>query len=148
VLAGQSPGVRDFLLRTAVLQRLSGPLCDAVTGRSGSARMPERIERDNLFLMPLDTMREWYRYHLLFGELLRHELQRSQPDLLANLHRRAYEWYRAEGVIPDAIEHAAAAGGRRSCSGPSAAGEAPSRPVTHAPVRGRRPHASVSPGTA
>jgi LuxR family maltose regulon positive regulatory protein len=110
VLAGQSPETRDFLLRTAVLQRLCGPLCDALTERDDSAPMLERIERDNLFLLPLDTTREWYRYHLLFGELLRYELQRSHPDWVADLHRRAHDWYRAQGAIPDAIEHAAAAG--------------------------------------
>jgi LuxR family maltose regulon positive regulatory protein len=110
VLAGQSPDLRAFLLETAVLQRLCGPLCDAVTGRRDSAEVLERIERDNLFVLPLDTTREWYRYHLLFGELLRHELQRSHPERVAALHRRAHDWYRAEGAIPDAIEHAAAAG--------------------------------------
>jgi LuxR family maltose regulon positive regulatory protein len=110
VLAGQSPETRDFLLRTAVLQRLCGPLCDALTERDDSAQVLERIERDNLFLLPLDTTREWYRYHLLFGELLRYELQRSHPEWVTDLHRRAHDWYRAQGAIPDAIEHAAAAG--------------------------------------
>ena len=111
VLAGQPPEIREFLLRTAVLGRLCGPLCDAVTGGRDSAAVLERIERDNLFLVPLDTTREWYRYHHLFGELLRHELRRSHPDWAVTLHRRAHEWHRAEGAIPDAIEHAAAAGG-------------------------------------
>jgi LuxR family transcriptional regulator, maltose regulon positive regulatory protein len=110
VLAGQPPEIRGFLLRTAILQRLCGPLCDAVTGGRGSATVLERIERDNLFLVPLDTTREWYRYHHLFAELLRHELRRSHPDWVVVLHRRAYEWYRAEGQVPDAIDHAAAAG--------------------------------------
>ena len=110
VLAGQSRDVREFLLRTAVLRRLCGRLCDAVAGRGDSAEVLARIERDNLFVLPLDTTREWYRYHLLFGELLRHELQRSHPDWVTGLHRRAHAWYRAEGAIPDAIEHAAAAG--------------------------------------
>ena len=109
-LAGQPPEIREFLLRTAVLRRLCGPLCDAVTGGRDSAAVLERIERDNLFLVPLDTTREWYRYHHLFGELLRHELRRSHPDWAVTLHRRAHEWHRAEGAIPDAIEHAAAAG--------------------------------------
>jgi LuxR family transcriptional regulator, maltose regulon positive regulatory protein len=109
VLAGQPPEIRGFLLRTAVLQRLCGPLCDAVTGGTDSAALLERIERDNLFLVPLDTTREWYRYHHLFGELLRHELRRSHPDWAVGLHRRAHEWYRAQGAIPDAIDHAAAA---------------------------------------
>jgi LuxR family maltose regulon positive regulatory protein len=110
VLAGQPQEIRGFLLRTAVLQRLCGPLCDAVTGGTDSAAMLERIERDNLFLVPLDTTREWYRYHHLFGELLLHELGRSHPDWAETLHRRAHDWYRAEGAIPDAIGHAAAAG--------------------------------------
>jgi LuxR family maltose regulon positive regulatory protein len=110
VLAGQPPGLRGFLLETSVLERLCGPLCDAVTGRGDSAELLERIERDNLFVTPLDTTREWYRYHLLFGELLHHELQRSQPERMAELHRRARDWYRAEGAIPEAIEHATAAG--------------------------------------
>jgi LuxR family transcriptional regulator, maltose regulon positive regulatory protein len=110
VLAGQPPAIRVFLLRTGILERLCGPLCDAVTDRGDSAAVLERIERDNLFLVPLDTTREWYRYHHLFGELLRHELRRSHPDLAVSLHRRAHDWYRAEGQVPDAIEHAAAAG--------------------------------------
>jgi ATP/maltotriose-dependent transcriptional regulator MalT len=110
VLAGQPPELRGFLLRTAILGRLCGPLCDALTGGTDSARLLEQIERDNLFLVPLDTTREWYRYHHLFGELLRHELRRSHPDWRVPLHRRAHQWYRAEGEIPDAVEHAAAAG--------------------------------------
>ena len=110
VLSGQPPELREFLLRTSILQRLSGPLCDAVSGRADSARLLEQVERDNLFLVPLDTTRQWYRYHHLFGELLRHELRRSHPEWVAELHRRAYRWYRAEGAVPDAIEHAAAAG--------------------------------------
>ena len=109
VLAGQPAEIRGFLLRTAVLHRLCGPLCDAVTGGTDSAAVLERIERDNLFLVPLDTTREWYRYHHLFGELLRHELGRSHPDWEVALHRRAHDWYRARGAIPDAIDHAAAA---------------------------------------
>jgi LuxR family transcriptional regulator, maltose regulon positive regulatory protein len=110
VLAGQPPEIHSFLLRTAVLQRLCGPLCDAVTGGTDSAAVLERIERDNLFLVPLDTTRQWYRYHHLFGELLRHELERLHPDSVVELHRRAHDWYRAAGAIPDAIGHAAAAG--------------------------------------
>jgi LuxR family maltose regulon positive regulatory protein len=110
VLSGQPPELRDFLVRTSILQRLSGPLCDAVAGRADSARVLEHVERDNLFLVPLDTTREWYRYHHLFGELLRHELRRSHAEWAAGLHRAAYRWYRAAGAIPDAIEHAAAAG--------------------------------------
>jgi LuxR family maltose regulon positive regulatory protein len=110
VLEAQPAEVRTFLLRTSVLERLSGPLCDAVTGAKGSARTLRELERANLFLTPLDTRRHWYRYHQLLGDLLRHELQRSEPDLLPILHRRASAWYGAEGSTSDAIHHATAAG--------------------------------------
>ena len=83
VLDGLPAEIRAFLLRTSVLDRLSGPLCDAVTGGSGSQRILEEMERANLFLVRLDTRRRWYRYHQLFGELLRHELDRAEPGLAA-----------------------------------------------------------------
>ena len=79
VLEGLPAGRREFLLRTSVLGRLSGPLCDAVAGTSGSARVLAELERSNLFLVPLDNRREWYRYHHLFGELLQHELALTAP---------------------------------------------------------------------
>ncbi len=110
VLEGQTPERRDFLLRTAVLGRLSGPLCDAVAGTTGSARVLEELERSNLFLVPLDNRREWYRYHHLFGELLRHELVLARPQEIAGLHRRAAEWHLAAGTIDEAIHHSAAGG--------------------------------------
>jgi LuxR family maltose regulon positive regulatory protein len=110
VIANQPDHIRTFLVHTSILERLSGPLCDAVTGRPGSARTLEQIERANLFLVPLDTKREWYRYHHLFGQLLRHELQRTQPDLVPALHRRAAAWHRQNRLIPEAIHHAVAAG--------------------------------------
>lgn len=110
VLRGQSEDVRTFMLRTAVLDRLSGPLCDAVTGRLGSAAMLRRIERANLFLVPLDNRRRWYRYHHLFGSLLFHELEQTESDLIAELHRRASSWYREAGFVSEAIQHAIAAG--------------------------------------
>ncbi len=110
VLAGQPEELRDFLLRTSVLDRFCGPLCDALTGGVASARVLERLERENLFLVPLDRTRDWYRYHHLFGELLRHELRRTHPDAVGALHRRAYEWHRSQGFVPEAIQHAAAAG--------------------------------------
>ena len=109
VIDNQPDHIRTFLLHTSILERLSGPLCDAVAGRSGSARTLEQLERANLFLVPLDTTRKWYRYHHLFGELLRHELQRSHPELVAALHRRAAAWYRQHGLVPEAIDHAVAA---------------------------------------
>jgi LuxR family transcriptional regulator, maltose regulon positive regulatory protein len=110
VLAGQPGELREFLLRTSILERLCGPLCDAVIGGEGSAQVLDELERQNLFLVPLDRTRDWYRYHQLFGELLRHELLRSDPDSLHGLHQRAHDWYRARGLAADAIRHATAAG--------------------------------------
>jgi LuxR family transcriptional regulator, maltose regulon positive regulatory protein len=110
VLDGQPPDLRAFLLRTSILGRLSGPLCDVVLQSQMSAATLRRIERDNLFVIPLDASRHWYRYHHLFGELLRGELQRTEPGLVPALHRRAAEWFRAEGATDDAVHHLAAAG--------------------------------------
>ena len=110
VLDGQPPDLRTFLLRTSVLGRLSGPLCDALLQSQMSAATLKRIERDNLFLIPLDSSRHWYRYHHLFGELLRSELQRTEPGLVPALHRRAAAWFQAEGATDDAVHHLAAAG--------------------------------------
>ena len=110
VLDAQDPDVREFLLLTSVLERLSGPLCNAVTGRDDSDALLERIERSNLFLVPLDTRRRWFRYHHLFGELLRDQLERTRPALVRELHARAADWYAAAGEAPEAISHALAAG--------------------------------------
>jgi len=110
VLEGQPPQMRSFLLRTSVLGRLSGALCDAVLQTSGSASVLENIERENLFVVPLDMSRRWYRYHHLFAELLRTELARSEPDLVAALHRRAAAWFEAEGLVDEAVRHLVAAG--------------------------------------
>lgn len=110
VLERQTPETRTFLLRTAILDRLCGPLCDAVAGSSGSAEMLRSLERANLFLVALDGKRHWYRYHHLFGELLRHELARAEPELVRALHRRARAWFEGAGFVPEAIRHAIAAG--------------------------------------
>ena len=110
VLDGLPAQVRSFLLRTSALDRLSGPLCDAVAGGGGSQRILEQMERSNLFLVPLDSRRCWYRYHHLFAELLRHELDRAEPGLAALLHRRASAWHQAHGNVADAIGHALSAG--------------------------------------
>ena len=110
VLDGQPPAIRLFLLRTAVLERLSGPLCDAVLDTSGSAATLEQLERDNLFLIPLDSSRHWYRYHHLFGDLLRNELRRGEPALIPRLHERAAAWFRAEGLTDEAVRHLIAGG--------------------------------------
>ncbi|MGH3172702.1 MAG: hypothetical protein ACRDPF_02380, partial [Streptosporangiaceae bacterium] len=104
-----SEQMRDFLLETAVLDRLSGPLCDAVTGRGGSQALLEQVERAGLFLMPLDEVRGWWRYHQLFADLLRARLQ-EQPGRAAGLHRKAAGWFRDHGLADDAIRHALAAG--------------------------------------
>jgi LuxR family maltose regulon positive regulatory protein len=101
--------VRAFLLETSVLERLSGALCDAVTGRPGSQALLEQIEREGLFQVPLDEVRGWWRYHHLFADLLRARLE-QQPGQAAELHRRAASWYEDHGLADDAIRHAAAAG--------------------------------------
>jgi LuxR family transcriptional regulator, maltose regulon positive regulatory protein len=110
VLAVLPPRTRTFLLRTAVLDRFCASLCDAVTGSAGSRDLLEEIERCQLFLVPLDNTRRWYRYHVLFGEALRHELDRAEPGLAPLLHRRASAWHRQHGTIAEAIDHAIAAG--------------------------------------
>ena len=110
VLERQPEALREFLLRTSILERLSGPLCDAVRGEGGSAERLADIERSNLFLVPLDTTRTWYRYHHLFADLLRHELERSRPDSVGELHRRASAWHREHGSVSQAIGHAVSAG--------------------------------------
>ena len=108
VLARQPPELRSFLLRTSILKRFSGPLCDAVVGRDDSAERLIELERSNLLLVPLDAKREWFRYHHLFGDLLRHELEATERGSLPGLHRRASAWYRDAGLIVDAAGHAIA----------------------------------------
>ena len=98
-----------FLTRTAVLESFSGELCDAVLEDTGSAAMLEEIARSNLFLVALDRQREWFRYHHLFRDLLRAELQRTEPDAVAGLNLRAAEWHEANGRPDAAIEYATAA---------------------------------------
>jgi LuxR family maltose regulon positive regulatory protein len=134
VLQHQPLEVQTFLLHTSILDRLTAPLCDAVVGqratavevrqrateddppssilrpRSSSQQMLERLEGANLFLVPLDGERRWYRYHRLFADLLRKRLRQTQPDLVPALHRRASEWYDRKGQRAVAIEHALAAG--------------------------------------
>ena len=110
VLERQSEQVRRFLLETSVLERLSGDLCDAVTGRPGSQALLEQAERAGLFLVPLDEVRGWWRYHHLFADLLRARLQQEQPGGIAQLHRNAAAWHEEHGLADDAIRHAVAAG--------------------------------------
>ena len=106
VLSHQSEAIQTFLLQTSILERLTGSLCDAVTGQTGSQAMLERLERANLFLIPLDDERRWYRYHHLFAELLRARLLHSGADSLSSLHSRAIEWYDVNRMPEDAIRHA------------------------------------------
>ena len=110
VLARQPEEIRAFLLRTSVLERLCGPLCDAVLETDGSAAILGELERSNLFLIPLDDQRQWYRYHHLFAQLLRLELGHGQAGLIPALHRRAAAWHRRAGNLDAAIHHASAAG--------------------------------------
>jgi LuxR family maltose regulon positive regulatory protein len=110
VLDRQTGEVRAFLLETSVLERLSGDLCDAVTGRAGSQAMLAGIERAGLFLVPLDEVRGWWRYHHLFADLLRARLQAEQPSRIQALHRAAASWCEAHDLADDAVRHALAAG--------------------------------------
>src|SRR5947199_13056 len=109
VLGRQPPDVREFLLRTSILERLSGPLCDAVTGRTGGKATLVALERANLFVVPLDDKRQWYRYHHLFADVLQARLRQVQPDLVRVVHERASAWYERNGQLEDAIRHALAA---------------------------------------
>jgi LuxR family transcriptional regulator, maltose regulon positive regulatory protein len=106
VLQRQPECIRSFLLKTSILDWLSGPLCDAVTGQEESNGMLETLERGNFFVIPVDSKRQWYRYHHLFAEVLFAHLMAKQPDQVATLHRRASEWYEHNGSAADAIRHA------------------------------------------
>ncbi len=110
VLERQSDEVKTFLLDTSVLDRLTGPLCDAVTGRRDGQQMLEDLESANLFLVPLDEQRRWYRYHHLFADLLRARLHPTDPGRVPQLHRRAAGWAEDHGLIEDAVRRALAAG--------------------------------------
>ena len=106
VLQRQPGHVQQFLLQTSILGRLSGPLCDAVTGQDGGKAMLEALERGNLFLVPLDDRRRWYRYHQLFADVLHARLRDEQPDDVPDLHRRASAWYEQNDEPFEAIRHA------------------------------------------
>ena len=108
VLEHQPAAVRSFLLHTAVLDRLTGPLCDAVTGRDDGSAMLLTLERANLFVVPLDDRREWYRYHHLFADVLRGRLLSEETAQIPLLHQRASRWYESHGHVEDAVRHALA----------------------------------------
>ncbi len=108
VLSQLQTDVRFFLLRTSLLDRLCGILCDFVTGQKNGQSMLEALEQENLFITPLDERKEWYRYHQLFAEFLRSELARRHPDEIPGIHRRAGEWYLHHGLPEEAFHHAVA----------------------------------------
>ena len=109
VLQRQPERIRSFLLQTSVLDQLSGPLCDAVTGQEDGGGMLEALEHRNFFVVPLDDKRQWYRYHHLFADVLYTHLRQGLPDQIPTLHRSASEWYEQYGSAADAIRHALAA---------------------------------------
>jgi LuxR family maltose regulon positive regulatory protein len=104
-LTHQPQDMQRFLRRTAVLDQLCGPLCDAVLGSCGAAGRLRRLEAASLFLIPLDRRRQWYRYHALFREFLRGELSRTEPGIIMTLHQRAADWHEANGSPAHALEH-------------------------------------------
>jgi LuxR family maltose regulon positive regulatory protein len=106
VLDRRPEGTLDFLLKTAILDRLCGSLCDAVTGGNESQVLLQKLEQANLFIVPLDDKAEWYRYHHLFVEVLRARLQQAQPDLIPALHHRASIWFEEKGLWVEAVNHA------------------------------------------
>ena len=110
VLAALPADLRDFVLRTSILRRLSPESCQAVTGRPDAAALLDRAERAGVFLSAIDPGRQWFRYHRLFGELLRHELVLAEPTVVPTLHRRAAAWSTEVGAIGDAVAHHVAAG--------------------------------------
>jgi LuxR family maltose regulon positive regulatory protein len=109
VLRRQPERVQEFLLETSILDHLTGSLCEALSGGSHGQQMLERLERDNLFVVPLDDERRWYRYHHLFANFLRARLHREHPERIKELHRRAGDWYERNGLISEAVGHALAA---------------------------------------
>jgi LuxR family maltose regulon positive regulatory protein len=110
VLTSQPAPLRDFMVRTSILQRLSAPLCDAVLETERSGELLAELEHSNHFLIALDDNRRWYRYHHLFAQLLSLELAEQEPGLVAELHRRAAAWYQGAGDVEAAIHHAVAGG--------------------------------------
>lgn len=110
VLQAIDPATQELMLRTSILGRLCGPLCDAVLERDGCGELLAGLARTNLFLIPLDDRGEWYRFHQLFSQLLRVELEHREPDVAPTLHRRACAWHRDHGSLDEAIGHAVDAG--------------------------------------
>ena len=122
VLQRQPEQVQDFLLQTSVLDRLSGSLCDAVTGQTGGKATLEALDRGNLFLVPLDDRRRWYRYHHLFADVLRARLLDEQPDVVPALHRRACDWFEEQRRAGARRRACPGRRGLRACGRPDRAG--------------------------
>jgi LuxR family transcriptional regulator, maltose regulon positive regulatory protein len=112
VLGRQPRKIRQFLARTSVLGRFCAPLCETVSGSASAAEILDTLERENLFIVPLDETRQWFRYHHLFAQTLRSLLTRTEPDIVPALHRKASAWHRLHGSADEAISHAVAAGDR------------------------------------
>ena len=110
VLERQPPEVRDLLLRTSILERVSGPLADVLTGRTGAEATLQRLEDQNAFVTALDAARTWFRYHHLFADLLRLELRRVAAATIPSLHRAAAAWHEEAGDVVEAVRHRQAAG--------------------------------------
>jgi LuxR family maltose regulon positive regulatory protein len=110
VFQGQPEQIQHFLVQTSLLDRLTGPLCDAVTGQDNGQETLERLEKTNLFIVPLDNERQWYRYHHLFGGFLRGRLQQQQAEILPDRHLRAARWFIENGLLDEAIDHTLKAG--------------------------------------
>lgn len=106
VLDQQADYLQNFLIQTSILNRLSGDLCSALTGQENSQQILKNLDRSNLFIVPLDPERRWFRYHHLFGDLLRQRLKSTQPETLVTLHKRACEWFSQAGLPDEAIYHA------------------------------------------
>lgn len=109
VFAQRPKGTLDFLLRTSILDRLCATLCDSILEKQNSLASLQALERANLFLLPLDDQHQWFRYHQLFADILRARLQKTQPGLIPELHRRAAEWFESSNLMEEAIKHALAA---------------------------------------
>ena len=105
ILAHLSPSLQDFVLSISILNRMSASLCEAVTAQTASQEMLETLERANLFLVPLDDERKWYRFHDLFREALLARLQTTRPETVPLLHQRAARWYEEQGEFREAISH-------------------------------------------
>ena len=110
IIASLPPSTVNLLFRTSILDRLSGPLCDAVMASAGSQELLESLENQNMLIVPLDRERQWYRCHHLVGEMLRAELDRTEPEIVSRLHDRASNWFEANGQLVSAVDHAQLAG--------------------------------------